>query len=160
MRHAFEVRHETFRDAAFIKLLRKHNAALVVADTAGRWPLMEDVTADFVYARLHGDAELYVSGYSDAALDAWAAKCKAWHAGRDAPDAKLAGPAAKRAKGRDVYAYFDNDAKVRSPFDAGALAARLGVAAAAPTAHADLDSLEGGARLNWPAAPRSRGSRP
>lgn len=160
MRHAIEVRHESFRDAAFITLLREHNVGLVVADTAGRYPLMDDVTADFVYARLHGDAELYVSGYTDAALEMWAAKCRAWAAGEDAPDARLAGPPAKRAKGRDVYAYFDNDAKVRSPFDAGGLAARLGAAAAAPTAHVDLEQVDGEARLSWPVPLRPAATKP
>ena len=72
-----EVRHPSFEDPAFIELLRRHNVALVVADTAGKWPFMEDVTADFVYARLHGDEELYVSGYTDAALDQWAARVRA-----------------------------------------------------------------------------------
>ena len=58
--------------------------ALVVADTAGKWPLLEDVTAGFMYLRLHGDAELYVSGYGDAALAVWAARIRAWMAGREA----------------------------------------------------------------------------
>jgi uncharacterized protein YecE (DUF72 family) len=52
----------------FVDLLRKHDIALVVADTAGKWPFMEDATSDFVHVRLHRDEELYVSGYSDAAL--------------------------------------------------------------------------------------------
>ena len=122
IRHAFEVRHDTFRDEAFIKLLRKHDVALVVADTAGRYPLLHDVTADFVYVRLHGDEELYASGYSDVALDAWAKKVQAWSKGRNAPGADLvAGSPAKRAS-RDVYVYFDNDAKVHAPFDAANLA--------------------------------------
>ncbi|WP_191892475.1 DUF72 domain-containing protein, partial [Streptomyces griseoaurantiacus] len=53
LRHALEVRHPSFRDPAFIELLRKHDIALVVADTAGKWPYLEDVTTDFVYVRLH-----------------------------------------------------------------------------------------------------------
>jgi uncharacterized protein YecE (DUF72 family) len=108
LRHAVEVRHESFRDPAFLDLLRRHGVAVVVADTAGRWPLIEETTADFVYVRLHGDAELYVSGYDDVALDAWAARVRRWHEG-----------------GRDVYVYFDNDVKVRAPVDAIALAGRL-----------------------------------
>ena len=78
LRHALEVRHETFVDEAFVDLLRREQVALVVADTAGKWPLVEDLTSDFVYARLHGDAVLYVSGYSDAALERWAARFIAW----------------------------------------------------------------------------------
>src|SRR2546423_3987352 len=71
LRHAVEIRHPSFADPAFIALLRKYRIALVVADTAGKWPLLEDLTADFVYVRLHGDKELYASGYSGAALARW-----------------------------------------------------------------------------------------
>src|SRR5262249_15400957 len=76
LRHAVEVRHESFRAPRFLRLLRSHDIGLVIADTAGRWPLLEDVTADFVYVRLHGDEELYVSGYPAQALDAWAARIR------------------------------------------------------------------------------------
>src|SRR6185295_18059147 len=88
LRHAVEVRHHSFKDPAFIKLLRKYDIALVVADTAGKWPLMEDVTSDFIYARLHGDEEIYVSGYTDAALDRWANRLRAWHDGAEPDDAE------------------------------------------------------------------------
>ena len=74
LRYALEVRHESYDDPALVKLLRAHGVALVVADTAAKFPYLEDVTADFVYARLHGDEQLYVSGYGHAALDRWAAK--------------------------------------------------------------------------------------
>jgi uncharacterized protein YecE (DUF72 family) len=129
LRHAVEVRHKGFADPAFIEMLRKHDIALVVADTAGRWPLMEDVTADFVYLRLHGDKELYASGYSDPALDDWARRIEAWRAGGEVDDARLVSPsrATSRAS-RDVYCYFDNDIKVHAPYDAARLAQRLGVA--------------------------------
>jgi uncharacterized protein YecE (DUF72 family) len=128
LRHALEVRHESFRDARFVKLLRRHRIALVAADTAGTWPMLEDVTADFVYARLHGESELYASGYTEAALAAWAGKVRAWARGRTPAGARLvAAPPPARAPGRDVYVYFDNDAKVRAPFDATALAHRLGL---------------------------------
>ncbi|MFL6593744.1 MAG: DUF72 domain-containing protein [Luteimonas sp.] len=128
LRHAIEVRHDSFRDADFLAQLRRHNVALVVADTAGKWPYMEDVTADFVYIRLHGDAELYVSGYSEAALDRWAARIDAWSRGGEPADAeRIGGPWAKH-KRRDVYCYFDNDAKVHAPFDALELMRRLGIA--------------------------------
>jgi len=111
IRYAMEVRHASFRDPAFPALLRRHEVALVVADTAGRFPYLEDVTADLVYIRLHGDTELYTSGYSDAALDRWATKISTW-----------------ANAGHDVYAYFDNDVKVRAPYDAMGLSARLGLA--------------------------------
>ena len=74
LRHAIEIRHESFVDEAFIAMLRKYKVALVVADTTGKWPYFEDMTADFMYLRLHGDKELYASGYSDEALERWAAR--------------------------------------------------------------------------------------
>ena len=111
IRHALEVRHASFADAGsrLVDLLTEHDIALVVADTAGKWPFLEHLTSDVVYARLHGDVELYTSGYDDEALDMWAARIRRW-----------------TDTGRDVYAYFDNDTKVRAPVDAMALAARLG----------------------------------
>jgi uncharacterized protein YecE (DUF72 family) len=108
VRHAIEVRHHSFNDKRFIALCRRHRIAIVVADTAGKWPLIEEFTSDFMYARLHGEEELYVSGYTDEALARWVKKIQGW-----------------RGTGRDVYVYFDNDVKVRSPADAMSLAARL-----------------------------------
>jgi uncharacterized protein YecE (DUF72 family) len=110
LRHALEVRHNSFKTPAFTDLLREHHIAVVVADTAGKWPLIREVTTDFAYVRLHGDEVLYTSGYSDEALDSWAKQIRVW-----ADD------------GRDAFVYFDNDVKVRAPFDAMALASRLGV---------------------------------
>jgi uncharacterized protein YecE (DUF72 family) len=127
MRHAIEIRHQSFATPAFINLLRKYQAALVTADTAGKWPMLYDVTADFVYVRLHGAEELYASGYTETALDDWATKIRAWSKGRDAPGTSRLGPPAKKRAARDVYVYFDNDAKVRSPFDASQLAEKLGL---------------------------------
>ena len=128
IRHAVEVRHRSFIDPDFIAALRRHRVALVTADTAGRWPLLEDLTADFAYLRLHGDKELYASGYEDAALAHWAARIAAWRKGRQVPDAHLASSVAARRGRRDVFCYFDNDIKVRAPYDAARLAARLGLA--------------------------------
>jgi uncharacterized protein YecE (DUF72 family) len=133
IRHAMEVRHESFKDPRFVELLGKHDVALVVADTAGKWPFMEDVTSDFVYVRLHGDEELYVSGYTESALDTWAARCRSW-----------------MKAGRDVYVYFDNDVKVRAPFDAMALARKLGVGPADDLPVPDLSSVKEPAREHWP----------
>src|SRR5258706_9803642 len=119
IRHAMEVRHDSYKTPAFVKLLRKHDIALVVADSAGKWPNMEDVTSNFIYARLHGDEQLYVSGYDDASLENWAAKIRAWSAGGNAPGAKLTGPPAKtRKRGRDVHVYFGNELKVRAHYQA------------------------------------------
>ena len=122
IRHALEIRHDSFRDPDFVKLLRKHRIALVVADTV-EWPLLLDATADFVYVRLHGSLKLYVSGYGAKALDLWARRIRSWANGKEA-SGPHAGPKAP-ARRRDVYVYFDNDAKVRAPFDAKSLIARL-----------------------------------
>jgi uncharacterized protein YecE (DUF72 family) len=127
LRHALEVRHPSFVAPAFPALLRRHGVALVVADTAGRWPYLEDVTAGFVYVRLHGDAELYVSGYTRRALERWARRIARWRDGGEPDDAVRADPSspAASAAGRDVYCYFDNDVKVRAPIDALNLAMLL-----------------------------------
>jgi uncharacterized protein YecE (DUF72 family) len=128
MRHALEIRHDSFRAPEFIELLRKHKVGLVVADTV-EWPLLMDVTADFIYCRLHGSEQLYVSGYSGEALDRWARRIDAWTHGMEPDDADRIKPPLKRsASGRDVYVYFDNDVKVRAPADARSLADKLGVA--------------------------------
>jgi uncharacterized protein YecE (DUF72 family) len=79
LRHALEIRHPSFMNAEFVSLLKKHGIGLVVADTAGKWPKMFDVTADFVYVRLHGDKVIYTSGYTSRALDEWARRIRAWH---------------------------------------------------------------------------------
>jgi uncharacterized protein YecE (DUF72 family) len=107
-RHAFEVRHPSYFTEEFYDLLRVHHCAFVIADTAGRYPYAEEVTTDLVYVRLHGSRELYVSGYTDAELDTWAARVTAW-----------------RGEGHDTYVYFDNDAKVHAPFDALRLRERV-----------------------------------
>jgi uncharacterized protein YecE (DUF72 family) len=123
LRHAVEIRNETFRTSEFIDLLRKHDVALVCADTV-EWPLLMDLTSDFVYCRLHGSQELYASGYSDEALDDWAAWVATWAKGGEPADAERVGGRARK-RTRDVFVYFDNDAKVRAPVDAEALTARV-----------------------------------
>lgn len=100
VRHTFEVRHPTFVDSRYLDVLREYGAASCVADSAGLYPLIEDVTADFAYARLHGKKRLYVSGYSARDLAPWVERVHRW-----------------RQRG-DVFVYFDNDVKVRAPYDA------------------------------------------
>ena len=129
LRHALEVRHSTYENAGFIELLRKHDIALVVADTAGKWPFLEDITSNFVYVRLHGAEELYVSGYDDPALEVWANKIRCWRSGHLPEGARLAGAVTADGVERDVYVYFDNDVKVRAPFDAMSLATKVGLRA-------------------------------
>jgi uncharacterized protein YecE (DUF72 family) len=128
LRHAIEVRHPSFLEPSFIELLREQRIALVVAETAGRWPMAQDVTADFMYLRLHGDEELYRSGYSQRALARWARRIRAWHRGSEPADAEkisAGGPPARQP--RDIYCYFDNtDVKLRAPVDAQTLMRLLG----------------------------------
>lgn len=109
IRHALEVRHPSFAVPDMVSIARDHGVALVLADTAGRYPRIDEDTADFAYARLHGDAELYASGYTDDALDRWAEKVRGW-----------------TESGRDAFVYFDNDMKGYAPFDAMGLLRRLG----------------------------------
>jgi uncharacterized protein YecE (DUF72 family) len=108
IRHALEVRHESFATTDAYRIARDHDVALVTADTAGRWPVIRERTAGIRYVRLHGSRELYSSGYNDSELDAWAADIRAW-----------------LDDGQDVFAYFDNDARGHAPFDAERLAQRL-----------------------------------
>ncbi len=135
LRHTLEVRHESFLDPRYVELLREHGIASCVADSAGRYPVIDDITADFSYVRLHGATELYVSGYSQTELSVWAARIKRW------------------SRKRDVFVYFDNDVKVRAPFDARNLALLL---ASKPT-EAPPKAIEGvteEARTSWDAWPR------
>jgi uncharacterized protein YecE (DUF72 family) len=109
LRYALEFRSSTFATAAAYDVLRRHGVATVLADTAGRWPKVDEDTGPIRYVRLHGDRELYASGYTDRSLDEWAERCTAW------ADA-----------GRDVFVYFDNDMKGYAPHDAMRLIDRLG----------------------------------
>jgi uncharacterized protein YecE (DUF72 family) len=108
LRHAIEARSKTFATERFFEILAEHGVACVLADTAGRWPVLDRRTSDLRYVRLHGDRELYVSGYTDKALDTWAQRCRDW-----------------AADGEDVFVYFDNDAKGYAPHNAVALLERL-----------------------------------
>lgn len=120
LRHCVEIRNESFAVPEFIELLREHDVGLVVADTV-EWPLLMDVTSDFVYCRLHGSEELYASGYTDDALATWAARIEAWTRGGESPDGRFVAAHGANPMPRDVYVYFDNDAKVRAPADAKTL---------------------------------------
>ena len=143
LRHAIEIRHPSFVDDGFIALLKKHRIGLVVADTAGKWPKMFHATADFVYVRLHGDLQIYASGYSSRALDSWARRIRGWARER-----------------RDVYVYFDNDVKVRAPFDALNLMEKLGLEW---TPASDLEPHRPGTRvprLRYAYGPRVTGGNP
>jgi uncharacterized protein YecE (DUF72 family) len=124
LRHAIEIRHDSFLSNDFIRLLRGYGIALVCADTVS-WPRLVDATTDFVYCRLHGSRELYASGYGRQAIATWADRVAAW-AGGAPPSGKRISPFSEyEARPHDVYVYFDNDAKVRAPADALALERRL-----------------------------------
>jgi uncharacterized protein YecE (DUF72 family) len=113
LRHAVEVRHDSYATGDFAALCREFGIALVVADTAGRFTWVDEVTAELVYVRLHGDQELYVSGYTDQGIDWWAGRVRDW----------AVSPGVS-----EVHVYFDNDAQAHAPYDARRLAERLGVA--------------------------------
>lgn len=123
LRHCVEIRHESFVVPDFVDLLREHDIGLVVADTV-EWPLLMDVTSDFVYCRLHGSEVLYASGYGDDALEVWAQRVIAWASGGQ-PEGRAASTIRAEARPREVYVYFDNDSKVRAPFDAQGLRSRV-----------------------------------
>ena len=126
IQYAFEPRHPSFFTEDFIKLLRRYNAALVFADTAGKWPYSEDLTADLIYCRLHGAKELYASGYTEEELERWSSRIKKWKSGKQPRDAKLITKTTITSEmARDVFVYFDNDIKVHAPFDAIELSKKL-----------------------------------
>jgi uncharacterized protein YecE (DUF72 family) len=158
IRHAVEIRHRSFLSPEFMKLLRRHDIGLVLADTAGLFPYTEDVTAkDFVYIRLHGAEKIYWSGYTDEQLKWWADRIRHWSCGRAPSDAREVCPS-RRCRNRDVYVYFDNDAKVDAPFDAMRLAAILGAtpATAASDAPHGAPAPHLSVRESWPALPGNR----
>ncbi|MEO6395752.1 MAG: DUF72 domain-containing protein [Devosia sp.] len=131
IRHAIEIRNEEFRHPTFIALLRRHDIALVCADTVD-WPLLMDLTSDFVYCRLHGSTELYRSRYSDAELDRWASRIRAWSSGATMTDGNfVTNPSSDRTP-RDVFLFFDNTDKLQAPDNARGLMARLGIAKETP----------------------------
>jgi uncharacterized protein YecE (DUF72 family) len=106
--YALEFRSASFATSEADAVLRRHGIATVLADTAGRWPKVDQDTGPIRYVRLHGDKELYVSGYTDRAIEEWAERCRAWS-----------------GAGQDVFVYFDNDVKGFAPRDAMRLIDRL-----------------------------------
>jgi uncharacterized protein YecE (DUF72 family) len=124
LRYVMEVRNQSFASNEFIALLKEKDVGLVLSDSDGRWPVFEDVTSDLMYIRLHGSEQLYASGYDQPAIERWAKRIEAWSSGFEPADARRqAGPAPSMP--RDVFCYFDNDAKAMAPRDARALMQRL-----------------------------------
>jgi len=125
LRHAVEIRHKSFARPEYIELLRKYGVALVVADSV-KWPVMMDITADFVYCRLHGSDKIYPDGYTSEAIDLWARRVIAWSRGEEATDGtRIHAEPGPRQSSRDVFVYFDDDNKERAPFDAQSLSKRV-----------------------------------
>ena len=124
LRHALEVRHESFRDEAFVEMARKRGAAIVFADSA-KYPSLADPTADFVYARMEDAKAAVETGYTSAELDRFAEMAKAWAQGEVPGGLDYVGAPPERAGKRDVFVFMINGAKVRAPAAAKALIARL-----------------------------------
>jgi uncharacterized protein YecE (DUF72 family) len=125
LRHVVEVRHDSFRSPDFIALMREHGVAVVIAGDSA-YPQIADATAPFVYARIMGTMETEELGYSEAALDLWAARAKAWASGAAADGLDRVEPQSTDGKARDVYIYVISGHKVRNPAAAMALIRRLG----------------------------------
>lgn len=129
IRHAIEIRHESFLVPEFVELLREHDVALVVSDNPGVYPVVEEPTADFMYLRLHGAERMYHGSYADPVLDDWAQRIRAWRSGREPDDPqRITDRAPPSRRKRDVFVYLDNDEKTKAPFDARRLMERLDIA--------------------------------
>lgn len=124
LRHAVQVRHESFADPAFIAMCRAAGVAIVYADSAD-YPAIADVTGDFTYARLENAVEEEPAGYTPAALDRWAGAARQWAAG-DAPEnLPYVDPSKMTRAPRDAFIFFINGAKIRAPHGAMALIERV-----------------------------------
>jgi uncharacterized protein YecE (DUF72 family) len=125
LRHVLEARHPSFADPAAIALLRQHRVALAIVDSP-KHPVIEDLTADFVYARLERAEADTPTGYDTKQLDRWAERIQAWAKGGEPKDATHLHPKpAPKAKARDCYIYFIAGAKERNPAAAMAMIERL-----------------------------------
>jgi uncharacterized protein YecE (DUF72 family) len=125
LRHAVEVRHESFRDPAFVELARKAGAAIVFADSPD-YPAFADLTADFVYARLQDAREEEPTGYDASAIERWTAICRQWAEGEQPRDLPYISDKAAPREPRDAYIFMISGAKVRAPAAAQALIKALG----------------------------------
>jgi uncharacterized protein YecE (DUF72 family) len=124
LRHAVEVRHESFRSAAFIALCRKYGVAIIIAADSD-YPQIADVTAPFVYVRIMGASEKEKIGYSAKALDLWAKRAREWAAGGAPEGLKTVGDHQAAKSGRDVFLYVISGFKERNPAAAMALIKKI-----------------------------------
>jgi uncharacterized protein YecE (DUF72 family) len=122
LRHAVEVRHDSFKDKAFIQMCRDHGVA-VIFGADSEFPCIADVTADFIYARIMGTQEKEKLGYPKAMIAKWADRARRWEKG-ESPDMELLAPAAPKKK-RDVFVFVISGAKARNPAAAQAIIAEL-----------------------------------
>jgi uncharacterized protein YecE (DUF72 family) len=123
LRHAVEVRHESFRDPAFVAMARAAGVAIVFGDSPD-YPCVADLSGDFAYARLQGTREEEPAGYTPAELDRWAQVARGWARGESPPGLPYVGePAPSRP--RDTYVFMISGAKERNPAAAMALISRL-----------------------------------
>ncbi|OAI45131.1 hypothetical protein AYO42_03310 [Rhizomicrobium sp. SCGC AG-212-E05] len=123
IRHAVEVRHDSFNCAQFVALCRKHGVAIVFGADS-EFPLIADTTADFIYARIMGTKAGETLGYPKAALSKWAERAKDWEKGASPKASMLVAPAAPKKK-RDVFLFVISGAKERNPAAAQAIIAAL-----------------------------------
>lgn len=124
IRHALEVRHDSFRDEAFVALVRKYGAAIVMAGDS-KYPQIADVTAPFVYARIMGTTEDEPNGYADDALDQWTGRARTWAQGGTPKGLETVGKAAPDDTARDVYLYVISGFKAHNPAAGIAMIERL-----------------------------------
>jgi len=125
LRHAIEVRNESFFCPEMVRLARRSGVAIVFSDSAD-WPYVEELTSGIVYLRLHGHGKTYSSRYGTRALERWSERLRKWRGGQQPGDAvRITDRKPPRRKHRDLYVYFDNDQKVWAPRDALELADRL-----------------------------------
>jgi uncharacterized protein YecE (DUF72 family) len=125
VRHAVEVRHDSFRTPEFVALAREHDVAIVIAGDSD-YPQIADLTAPFVYARIMGTAESEAAGYAKDALDQWVRRARQWASGDLAEELAAVGPKPKGTTARDVFLYIISGFKARNPAAAMAMIERVG----------------------------------
>ena len=125
LRHVLDVRHDTFKSAAYLALARKYRCATVFTDS-DEHPSFADLTGDFLYARLMRTESVHAAGVEPRVLDALASCATRWHSGEEPAGLPRVEPPVVGAAARDVFIYFISGAKEKAPAAAMALLARLG----------------------------------
>lgn len=118
IRHAFEFRNDSFMDEGFIEMLREYGVAFVFAHSGEKNPYTEDLTANFVYLRMHGQEAKYKKGYTNETQNWLASRIQTWMSGEQPRDAHLVVDIKPKKMARDVFVYFDTEAKDYAPYDA------------------------------------------